>query len=77
MVADGVLVIGAGGHASVCIDVLQSVASVSGCLSDDGVARRPLPVVVLGLDSEVDRFIADGLDRLFVAVVGQPNSVSC
>ena len=69
MVADGVLVIGAGGHASVCIDVLQSGGErVLGCLSDDGVARRPLPVAVLGLDSEVDRFIADGLDRLFVAV---------
>lgn len=64
-----VLVIGAGGHARVCIDVLDGIGiSVVGCLSRDGLPTGVLPVPVLGPDSELEGRISAGQREVFIAV---------
>lgn len=66
---NGVLVVGAGGHARVCLEVLQDLGiAVSGCLSRDGTATGPLSVPVLGPDSELEARIAAGQNEVFLAV---------
>lgn len=64
-----VLVVGAGGHARVCLEVLEECGfEVVGCLSRDGSSTGSLPVPVLGPDSELERRIEAGQRSVFVAV---------
>lgn len=63
-----VVVLGTGGHAAVCLDVLRTAGhEVAGCLGPAG-SGRPLQVPVLGDDSLLARLRADGVTRAFVAV---------
>ncbi|MDO8392285.1 MAG: NeuD/PglB/VioB family sugar acetyltransferase [Actinomycetota bacterium] len=65
-----VLVVGAGGHARVCIEALaDSGFDVVGCVSRDGSGISGLPCRVLGGDEELEQ-IAERIDvrRVFVAV---------
>lgn len=65
-----VLVIGAGGHALVCIEALtDSGFHVVGCVSRDGTCAPALPVRVLGLDTEIGEIASRvGVSVCFVAV---------
>lgn len=66
------LVIGAGGHALVSIDVLSADGhEIAGCLSLDGRATADVDrsgVAMLGRTEDVARFISDGIADVFIAV---------
>jgi UDP-perosamine 4-acetyltransferase len=63
-----VVVVGTGGHAAVCIDLLlQSGLEVVGAVTAAPSDRR-LQVPVLGGDEELPGLIADGVDHAFVAI---------
>ena len=67
-VSTGVVVVGAGGHAAVCIDLLlEAGMEVVGAVSA-GPSARSLQVPVLGTDAELPRLHADGLRHAFVAI---------
>jgi UDP-perosamine 4-acetyltransferase len=72
MAGPEVVVVGAGGHAIVSLDVLASAGcSVAGCVSDDGVARADLAalgVELLGATDVLLRRLTDGPLDVFVAV---------
>jgi len=64
-----VIVVGAGGHARVVIDVLRASGyEVTGCLSSDGSASGALDVPVLGRDTELEERIQRGETDVFIAV---------
>jgi UDP-perosamine 4-acetyltransferase len=66
-----VVVLGAGGHARVCLDALMDDPGldVVGCVSADGVGVHALPVPVLGANDDVARLAADeGCTHAFVAI---------
>lgn len=65
-----VVVIGAGGHAKVVIDMLEDRGEfeLAGCLSADTGATSVLDVPVLGGDDELPRLFASGIRHAFVAV---------
>jgi UDP-perosamine 4-acetyltransferase len=65
-----VLVVGAGGHAKVCIESLVDAGhTVVGTVSREGVAVEGFPVPVLGTDAEVAEVAAaHGAEAVFVAV---------
>lgn len=64
-----VLVVGAGGHARVCLEILAGAGwVVSGCLSRDASAIAGLGVPVLGLESELEDRVSAGAGDVFVAV---------
>lgn len=64
----GVVIVGSGGHASVCIDVLlRSGADVVGAVAPTR-KDRPLQVPVIGTDAELPQLLADGVHRAFVAI---------
>jgi UDP-perosamine 4-acetyltransferase len=68
----GVVVVGAGGHALVAIDVLRAAGrDVAGCVTSDGVARAEigrLGVVMLGRDGVLEERLAAGPLDIFVAI---------
>jgi len=65
-----VLVVGAGGHAKVCIESLVDAGhTVVGAVSREGVPVEAFPVPVLGTDADVAAVAAaHGADAVFVAV---------
>ena len=65
-----VLVVGAGGHARVCIEALtDSGFRVLGCLNSDGAAAPGLPCPVVGRDVDLAAVAAElGVVNVFVAV---------
>lgn len=64
-----VLLVGAGGHASVCAEILeQSGHELLGCLSRDGSTGARLDVPVIGGDSELESRIAGTDVWVFVAI---------
>lgn len=64
-----VLVVGAGGHARVCLEILEGSGwAVSGCLSSDASAIAGLGAQVLGLESELEARVSAGARDVFVAV---------
>lgn len=68
MASTGVVVVGAGGHAAVCIDLLrESGADVVGAVSA-ATSERPLQVPVLGTDEDLPDLHADGVRQAFVAL---------
>lgn len=65
-----VLVVGAGGHARVCLEALtDSGFSIVGCVTRDGAAVDGLPAPVLGVDSDIARIAAaHEVRHAFVAI---------
>lgn len=65
-----VLVVGAGGHARVCIEALtDSGFDVVGCVSRDGSGIGGLPCRVLGSDEQLEQIVERiGVHHVFVAV---------
>jgi UDP-perosamine 4-acetyltransferase len=63
-----VVVVGSGGHAAVCIDLLlQSGMDVAGAVSA-APAHRPLQVPLLGGDAALPGLLAQGVEHAFVAI---------
>ena len=66
-----VLVVGAGGHARVCIEALldHNGTDVIGCVSRDGTGLPDLGVPMLGTDADLDALMSTTLaTHVFVAV---------
>lgn len=63
------MVIGAGGHALVVVEVLQSLGrQVIGCVSDDGTASAKLPVDVVGRSDQVVQIADTHRAAAFIAI---------
>jgi len=64
-----VIVLGAGGHALVCIEVLRSCGvDVIGSLSKDGQSTTELGVPMLGTTDDLERILAEHGAGVFVGV---------
>lgn len=65
-----VLVVGAGGHARVCLDALACDDSLTivGCVSADGAGIDNLGTPILGVDTDTSLVEKHGLTHAFVAV---------
>ncbi|MDQ3352574.1 MAG: acetyltransferase [Actinomycetota bacterium] len=70
MEGQGVVMVGGGGHALVCIEVLRELGChVVACLSDDPEAAPPgLDVPIAGGSRDIARLLADAGTHCFVAV---------
>ena len=67
------LMIGAGGHARVCLEALRDDPNlhVVGCVSSDGTCIEGLLVAVLGSDADLEHIAArEGAAHAFVAIGG-------
>lgn len=66
------LLIGAGGHARVCLEALQDMAqtAVVGAVSRDGTAIRGLGVPILGLDTDAEEVAERAGATAFCVAVG-------
>lgn len=65
----GVIVIGAGGHAKVCIELLRAAGhDVSYCIGSTGSGAPCLDVPVLGGDDHLARLREEGWEDAFVAL---------
>lgn len=67
---DGVVVVGSGGHALVCIEVLREGGyPIAGCLSDDPDSAAPgLDAPIVGCSADIARLVGEGARLFFVAV---------
>jgi UDP-perosamine 4-acetyltransferase len=69
MIDRGVVVIGAGGHAKVCIELLRAMGTpVACCIGSDDSGDHCLGVPVHKGDHHLARLRQEGYDRVFVAV---------
>ena len=65
----GIVVIGAGGHAKVCIEILrESGQDVAVCVGGPGDPDTCVGVAVLAGDAHLERLRKEGCDTAFVAV---------
>jgi UDP-perosamine 4-acetyltransferase len=65
----GLIVIGAGGHAKVCIEILQSAGMrVDYCIAADGNQTHCLNIPVLHGDHNLDSLHANGYVQCFIAL---------
>lgn len=64
-----VIIIGAGGHAKVCIELLQAMGEeIAYCVGGEDSPNLCLGVPVLKGDENLDRLYSKGYSRLFVAI---------
>lgn len=64
-----VVMVGAGGHAKVCIELLQAMGeTVAYCIAGDDAPAACLGVPVLAGDDQLARLRAEGYDRVFIAI---------
>ncbi|KTC84731.1 MULTISPECIES: acetyltransferase [Legionella] len=65
----GIIIIGAGGHAKVCIELLRSMGEeVSFCIGNDGSADLCLDIPVLQGDNHLNILHEEGYSRIFIAI---------
>jgi UDP-perosamine 4-acetyltransferase len=65
----GVIIIGAGGHAKVCIELLRAMGmNVAWCIGGDGSPESCLGVPVLQGDAHLARLAQEGYREAFVAI---------
>jgi UDP-perosamine 4-acetyltransferase len=68
-VSSGIVVVGAGGHAKVCIELLRAMGEdVAFCIGANDARGDCLGVPILAGDDRVSDLRTDGFDRAFVAV---------
>ncbi len=66
---NGVVVIGAGGHAKVCIEVLISMGYiVAFCINDSDSPNECLKIPVLHGDENLVRLRSEGFSKVFIAI---------
>ena len=66
-----VLVVGAGGHARVCIEALldEDATTIAGCVSRDGTGIDGLETTMLGTDTDLERIaVSEGVTHVFIAI---------
>lgn len=63
-----VLIVGAGGHAKVVIELLRAMGAPIAGLIDRDPTRQVLGISCIGTDDDLPRLRAEGLDRAFVAI---------
>ena len=63
-----VLIVGAGGHAKVVIELLRAMSIPIAGLIDHDRTKQALGVAWVGADEDLPRLRAEGLNRAFVAV---------
>lgn len=63
-----VLIVGAGGHAKVVIELLRAMSIPIAGLIDQDRTKQALGVACVGADEDLPRLRAEGLDRAFVAI---------
>ena len=66
----GVVLLGAGGHAKVIVDILRDsgLYDVIGCLAASSTGKEVAGVKVIGDDSDLPRLYAEGLKDAFIAI---------
>jgi UDP-perosamine 4-acetyltransferase len=65
----GIVVVGAGGHAKVCIELLHAMGEkVDYCVGDDGSPELCIGVPVLKNDHNLERLRNEGYSRVFIAI---------
>jgi UDP-perosamine 4-acetyltransferase len=66
---NAIVVVGAGGHAKVCIELLQDMGEeVAWCVGSDDASGMCVGVPVLAGDYHLERLRAEGFHRAFVAL---------
>lgn len=65
----GVVIVGAGGHAKVCIELLRAMdVSVACCIGGEDSGDRCLDLPVYKGDAHLERLRAEGHDAAFIAI---------
>lgn len=65
----GIVIVGAGGHAKVCIELLQAMGEeISYCIGDDVNIKNCLGIPVLQGDHFIQKLYEDGYSRIFIAI---------
>lgn len=65
----GIIIIGAGGHAKVCIELLRAMGEeVSFCIGSEGAADLCLDIPVLQGDRHLSMLRQEGYSRIFIAI---------
>lgn len=66
---DSIVVVGAGGHAKVCVELLRAMGEdVAWCVSGDDSVSHCVGVPVLAGDAHLERLRGEGFHRAFVAL---------
>ena len=64
-----IIVIGSGGHAKVCVEILRAMGErIAYCVGNGDTAETCVGVPVLDGDEHVERLRQQGYDRIFVAI---------
>jgi UDP-perosamine 4-acetyltransferase len=67
--SDGVIIVGAGGHAKVCIELLQAMGErVASCIGGQDSTDRCVGIPVLKGDENLGRLRDAGYSKVFVAI---------
>jgi UDP-perosamine 4-acetyltransferase len=67
--SEGVVVVGAGGHAKVCIELLRAMGrEVAWCIGGEGSPDTCVGVQVLAGDAHLERLAREGHTKAFIAV---------
>lgn len=65
----GIIVVGAGGHAKVCIELLQAMGEeISYCIGNNDNIKECLGIPVLQGDHFIQALYEDGYSRIFIAI---------
>jgi UDP-perosamine 4-acetyltransferase len=65
----GIVIVGAGGHAKVCIELLQAMGEqISYCIGNEESPELCLGIPVLQGDNHIQSLYEDGYSRIFIAI---------
>lgn len=65
----GIVIVGAGGHAKVCIELLQAMGEeVSYCIGNDDSVKECLGLPVLQGNQTIQALYEEGYSRIFIAI---------
>ncbi|MBA2710836.1 MAG: acetyltransferase [Tatlockia sp.] len=65
----GIVIVGAGGHAKVCIELLQAMGEeISYCIGNENSPKECLCIPVLQGDENIQTLYKEGYSRIFIAI---------
>ncbi len=65
----GIVIVGAGGHAKVCIELLQAMGEeISVCIGSEDSPKECLNIPVLQGDETIQTLYEEGYSRIFIAI---------